>query len=571
MKVYIKSAGRKDTQDYVWVCFSGEEDPSDLNLISKAERSVPNQGIVHALSAPENGRVALFLGNVRSDRTDFCGTPILNRLAVVYSENDHARRNVVQTLVSEWRSGTSELIPLLRDGIVRSDNPRGFDWTPDFSVGLKRIIGNAGDRVIKGNPAARDGGDTSFQPAITEKSKMKISINTVPSASDDYDWYFGERPDYAGDIWNICERVRASIASKCFFAALHKQPGAWCLFLQDIIGRDRHSNRPARGTISIEIPDDSPQAEGKARNLLAAWLTPNSPLLAIFKNNVDVSSETVVVKGGDLYDGVEKLTAGETLYDGSLPSRRLLYRVSEDLSNINELRTYASRFVRRYKFGDQPGVHFLFTLCPYSAIPGDIDMLPDMPAKFIVLGWRAGEPGDTPNPAIVDPPRPAPENKPAAAPAGRSPLVADRSAKEYRNEPRVTVIPRSNNNFWFAVGTAALVLLLVFFAFCRGCKTPPPDDKTAVVKRKAADPDPNTVKKPVTSRPGALSPSPGAAPVAGQGNDAAEPATGTVEKPARDSAADDPSAKPAPRDPGAQSPDAASSVPATRKNQPSRQ
>lgn len=430
MKIYIKSAGRKDTQDYVWACLSGEENPSDLTLISKAEGSVPNRGIVHAFSPPGNGRTALFLGNVRSDRTDFGGTPILNRMAIVYSENDDERQDFIRTLVAEWMSGTSELIPLLRDGIVKSGNARGFDWSGDFLHKLEEIMGNIEDHAVPADGVTDDRKNASPQPMKTGNRNMKIAIQ-VPSGINEYQWYFGECPDYARTVEKICGN--SSIAQKCFRAALHKQQNRWCLFLRDIIASDDGRGRLAQATIAIDIPDDSPQAEEKARRLLVAWLTPVSPLLEVFKKNVDVSSESVVADPDALYNSVEKLAAGEELPAEPLPTVRVLYRISEDLSNLDQLRAQAAEFVRTHKFGNQEGVHFLFTHCPYSTIPGDIDMLPDIPAKFIVLGWRDEE-------VLVS----------ATTESGK---------------------PDDNN--WLIVGTiavaVAIVLFIIYFAF-GGCK-----------------------------------------------------------------------------------------------------
>ena len=82
MNLFIKSAGRSPDQDYVWLPLEPECPADSLPLLALAERTVPNRGTV-AAAYPAPPLVALFFGNVDSGRTDFQGTPILNRLGAI--------------------------------------------------------------------------------------------------------------------------------------------------------------------------------------------------------------------------------------------------------------------------------------------------------------------------------------------------------------------------------------------------------------------------------------------------------------------------------------------------------
>ena len=119
---------------------------------------------------------------------------------------------------------------------------------------------------------------------------------------------------------------------------------------------------------------------------------------------------------------------------------------------MSELRQQAIKFIRLHQFNASLGVHFLFTHCPYSTATDDIDKLPDMPAKFIVLGWRDDE---ARNKMMSQ------QNKTSNDDSGTSgtitqsghPVIYDASHK--RGKEKILLI----------VGAVAVVLLILYFAF----------------------------------------------------------------------------------------------------------
>ena len=220
---------------------------------------------------------------------------------------------------------------------------------------------------------------------------MKISINTVPSGHADYGWYFGGRPAWVASLDNLCDPVHAATSDKAFFAALESAPGGWRLLLQDCIGTDTFTRRPARATVAIEIPSSAPGSADCARRLLVSWLDPAGRLLPLVKTCVDVSSDTVRVDERALYDGVALIGSGTTLASAPPSASRIVRRLAPDASNAAALRREAAGFVSSHGFPHSSGVQFLFSFAPYSTDPASRDALPPIPAPFIVLGHREEE------------------------------------------------------------------------------------------------------------------------------------------------------------------------------------
>ena len=222
---------------------------------------------------------------------------------------------------------------------------------------------------------------------------MKIFVNTVPSGEADYGWYVGGRPDSAGSLWKICEPVRAVTADTAFFAALSHEPGKWVLFLQDVVGRDSFTNRPARFTFAIEIPDSAPNAQDQARRLLSAWLHPVFLLPKILTQFIDISGTEIKAAEEKLLAAAQDVADNSpaTLDHQPIGASRIWKRLSNDRSNLSELRNEASLFVDAHAFPSTGGVQFLFTCAPYSSNPLSPDAIPAIPARYVVTGFRADE------------------------------------------------------------------------------------------------------------------------------------------------------------------------------------
>ena len=410
MRVYVKSAGRQPSQEYVWnFCdASGEDDKTDLELLSLAEKSASNRGRVASFVADagtSSSHFVLFFGNVDSGRCDFTGTPILNRLGLVFDAESEEDFHAAQNLAADWYSEASALEGILSVGIVAVDGGCGFTVAHDFCDIVRRIAS-----VLPSTKQRRDADQELFasikgmqrlshrlkdcclnkhNDSSQKGSQMKIYINTVPSGESDYGWYVGGRPPYADKLCDICEHVAAVSAEAAFFAALSREQGAWIVFVQDIIGRDLRTMRPARGTIAIEIPDSDTNAAEKARRLLYTWLLPNGKLLNVIKRFVDVSGDEVKADMPSLLGAVEAMGTDSSvkLCESSMPQMRIIKRIDKTRSNIDSLRTESAKFVADHSFLKSSGVQFLFTNSAYSLCPDSYDAMPDIPAKYIVAGF----------------------------------------------------------------------------------------------------------------------------------------------------------------------------------------
>ena len=433
MKVYVKSAGRQATQDYVWKAVEtfGADDKADRKILSIAEKSTANKGRVGSFVGEAGEppyRFALFFGNIDSGRCDFYGTPILNRIGFVFDGGDGNDIRLAQNIALDWYSVSSVLEKQLGAGIIASDDEVGFVLSPDFAEAIRRIASSS--TVDKLRPDADQGlfesiarmarlsspvskPDKPTDNPTQKGNSMKIYINTVPSGESDYGWYIGGRPLYADRLCDVCEHIAAVTANAAFFAALSREESAWVVFVQDIIGRDNRTNRPARGTIAIEIPDSDSNAEEKARRLVCSWLQPNGRLLLAIKDNVDTSGEEVKADMLALLAAVEKIGTDSSVSLGNVPQpqKRTIYRISRSRENVESLRTDAAKFVAGHSFSATSGVQFLFTNFAYSSQADSYDALPDIPAKYIVAGYRKDEsagvsiPTDT---TTTNPPPPPP-------------------------------------------------------------------------------------------------------------------------------------------------------------------
>ena len=225
---------------------------------------------------------------------------------------------------------------------------------------------------------------------------MKVYINTLPSGGLDYGWYVGGRPRYADRLYAVCEHTEAISAEYTFFAALSKEGSDWVVFVQDIIGTDVGSVRPAQGTVAIEIPDSDKNALDKAKRLLASWLQPNGRLLNAIKDNVDISGDAVKADMPALLAAVEKIGTDSSVSLGNAPQpqKRTIQRISQSRDNVESLRADAAKFVAGHLFSATNGVQFLFTNFAYSSHADSYDALPDIPAKYIVAGYRKDESAD---------------------------------------------------------------------------------------------------------------------------------------------------------------------------------
>lgn len=144
MKVYVKSAGRQATQDYVWKTVEafGADDKIDRENLSIAERSTANKGRVASFVGDAGEppyRFALFFGNIDSGRCDFYGTPILNRIGFVFEGEDGDDVRLAHNLASDWYSVSSALERQIATGIIASDDEVGFALSPDFAEVIRRI------------------------------------------------------------------------------------------------------------------------------------------------------------------------------------------------------------------------------------------------------------------------------------------------------------------------------------------------------------------------------------------------------------------------------------------------
>lgn len=442
MRVYVKSAGRKAPQDYVWkvVDVFGSDDMTDREILSVAERSAASKGRV-ASFADDSGaspcRFALFFGNVDSGRCDFYGTPILNRIGIVFDGRNANDVRLALNLAADWYSASSALERQIAAGIVASDDEIGFALSPDFAEAFKAICSSPTKERL------RPDADQSFFESIAKMARlsssagrsdkpmdnptregktMKIYINTLPSGGLDYGWYIGGRPRYADRLYAICERTEAISADCAFFAALSKEGSDWVVFVQEIIGIDLGTVRPAQGTVAIEIPDSGQNSLDKAKRLLCSWLQPNGGLLKAIKGNVDISGDAVKVNMTALLAAVEKIGSDSSISLGNIPQpqRRTIRRISQSRDNVELLRADAAKFVAAHSFSAAGGVQFLFTNFAYSSQVGSYDALPDIPAKYIVAGYRRDEPADL----ITPTPQPAPSEPDSIPPRPRKHPIA---------------------------------------------------------------------------------------------------------------------------------------------------
>ena len=429
MKVYVKSAGRQAAQDYVWKAVEafGADDKADREMLSIAEKSTANKGRVASFVGDAGEypcRFALFFGNVDSGRRDFYGTPILNRIGFVFDGGDSDDVRLARNLASDWYSISSALERQIATGIIASDEEIGFALLPDLAENIRKIAASPISEELR--PDADQGlfesiaGMARLSSSVSRPNKptgnptqkgnaMKIFVNTVPSGESDYGWYIGGRPPYADRLCDVCERVAAVTADTAFFAALSKEGTTWVVFLQDIIGRDIRTNRPARGTIAIEIPDSETKSLEKARRLLCSWLQPNGRLLQVIKDNVETTGEEVTTNMPAFLAAVESIATDPSISLGNAPQpqERTIHRISQSRTNVDSLRREAAKFVAEHTFSTAGGVQFLFTNFAYSSQPGSYDALPDIPARYIVVGYRKEEPRPSPPP-------PPPSKKPVA-------------------------------------------------------------------------------------------------------------------------------------------------------------
>lgn len=476
MKFFVKSAGRQATQDYVWAPLDGAATGVEAKALSLAEQALPRRGRANASVTEFDDRKAvsaLLFGNVGSGRSDFYGTPIFNSLGIVFDASDAADAERALAFAADWNSDPSAVERLLRSGVAADPaSPSGFSVSGTFRDDLLKIASGAPagrprpdadvDLTKSIRAAARLAGrpvppptarsvDRPVPPSSVPKPEtpMKIFVNTVPSGSLDYGWYVGGRPEYADRLWNVCEPVRsvtAATPADAFFAALAREPGKWVLFLQDVVGRDRNSNRPARFTFAIEISDADSRAREKARRLLGAWLHPVFLLPKIFAQFIDNSGEEVVADEAKLLAAAEDVAGSEKIPLDSLPlgPDRIWKHLSRDRSNFDELREEACQFVDDHEFPDAPGVHFLFTNAPYSCKPSSPDALPRMPARYVITGFREGEPDAVSQPEHGG--RSVPDPVPVPGPG-----------------------PGVNRRGRIALGAAVLCAIGVFAASVRGC------------------------------------------------------------------------------------------------------
>lgn len=416
MKVYVKSAGRQAAQDYVWKAVEafGADDKADRKILSIAEKSTANKGRVASFVGKAGEppyRFVLFFGNIDSGRSDFYGTPILNRIGFVFDGGNDDDIRLALNLASDWYSVSSALERQIATGVIASDDEIGFALSPDFAETIRKIASSP--TVEKMRPDADQGlfesiarnarlsssGNMLNNPIDNPTQKgntMKIFVNTVPSGESDYGWYIGGRPSYADSLCDVCEHVAAVTADAAFFAALSHENSAWVLFVQDIIGRDVRTNRPARGTIAIEIPDSDSKAGEKSRRLLCSWLQPNGRLLQAIKDNIDTSGEEITANMPVLLAAVEKIGTDSSISLGNAPQpqNRTIRRISQSRDNVVSLRSDAAEFVAGHSFPATSGVQFLFTNFAYSSQASSYDALPDIPAKYIVAGYRNDEDGE---------------------------------------------------------------------------------------------------------------------------------------------------------------------------------
>ena len=430
MKVYVKSAGRKAAQDYVWKAVEafGADDKAEREILSIAERSTANKGRVASFVGNAGElpcRFALFFGNIDSGRCDFYGTPILNRIGFVFDGGNSDDVRLALNLTSDWYSASSALERLIATGIIASDDEIGFSLASDFAEVIRKIA--LSPPVEKMRPDADQGVFESIarighlhppvyrtdKPKDNSKQKgnsMKIYINTLPSGGLDYGWYIGGRPRYADRLYSVCEHTEAISAECTFFAALSKEGSDWVVFVQDIIGTDMGTVRPAQGTVAIEIPDSGQNALDKAKRLLCSWLHPKGRLLKTVKENVDISGDAVKADMPALLAAVEKIGADSSISLGNAPQpqNRTIRRISQSRDNVDSLRSDAAKFVAEHSFSAESGVQFLFTNFAYSSRADSYDALPGIPAKYIVAGYREDELADINIPNDDHPVQPPP-------------------------------------------------------------------------------------------------------------------------------------------------------------------
>lgn len=428
MKAYVKSAGRQVTQDYVWKAVEafGADDKADRDILSIAERRTASKGRVASFVGDAGKapcRFVLFFGNVDSGRCDFYGTPILNRIGFVFDGGDGDDVRLAQNLASDWYSVSSALERQIATGVIASDDEVGFSLSPDFAEAIRSIAFSS--TVGKLRPNADQGlfesiarmehlsspvskSDKQIDNPTQKGNSMKIYVNTLPSGGLDYGWYVGGRPRYADRLYTVCEHTEAISAEYTFFAALSKEGSDWVVFAQDIIGTDVGSVRPAQGTIAIEIPDSDKNALDKAKRLLGSWLQPNGRLLKVIKDNVDISGDAVKADMPALLAAVEKIGNDSSISLGNAPQpqRRTIRRISQSRDNVESLRADAAIFVAGHSFSATNGVQFLFTNFAYSSYADSYDALPDIPAKYIVAGYRKDEPTGVSIPTLTPPPPP---------------------------------------------------------------------------------------------------------------------------------------------------------------------
>ena len=412
MKFFVKSAGRKASQDYVWKPVEplGADSLSkaELELLTRAEKSTSNRGRVGAFAGDcgcPSCLFAIFFGNIDSGRSDFYGTPILNRIGFIFDAQNGEDVRFALNLSTDWYSLDSALERLLMTGTIASEEGCGFAFSQSFADAVKRVADNS--RETQKSPdfdrelfesimalSRLSSKGKSNQGHIEKGNTMKIFINTVPSGMSDYGWYVGGRPPYADRLCDICEHVAAVTADAAFFAALSREEGAWVVFVQDIIGRDLMTQRPARGTVAIEIPCSDKNASAKARRLLRSWLLPDGKLLEAVKRLVDVSGEEVKADMPALVAAADAIASDTSvaLKSSPMPLERVVFRIDRSRTNIDSLRRDSAQFVSEHSLADASGVQFLFTNSAYSSRQGAYDAMPDIPAKYIVAGYRMDEP-----------------------------------------------------------------------------------------------------------------------------------------------------------------------------------
>ena len=406
MKIYLKSAGRKAEQEYSWLCIHGGKDESDLELLSKAERKTTNRGKVAELFIGTDNKVALFLGNVKTERKDFSLSPIINRIGFILDSSSATDKQFASSAVADWYDDCSVIAKTLETGVAESKSEQGFECVPEFvttilsclSKQVTSILSGDGAKIVVQIQEAFAGVESKGTSAKEKESKMRISIYTVLSSDNgEFGWYYGGRPSCEKRILSLFGNIGAISRRRTFFALLEHEQDKWTLVVQDIVGMDCVTNRPAPGIIVVELSDADSAAERVVRRILIEWLNDNGGrALAAFKDNVDISASKIKVDEERLYDALYQIggDASILLETKQLPARRCTLRLSSDISNLKQLKTMSAKFVSTFDFTHALGVQFLFTHIAYATNGDNSNPLPSIPAKFVVLGHRGDENGD---------------------------------------------------------------------------------------------------------------------------------------------------------------------------------